>query len=163
MDDVLDPQLTKALCRYEVISTYIAARPKRGQKKKLLEQLATRQWTDEKGEPMKVEAETIRSWVRRYRKRGLAGLMDKPRARRGVQALTAKQVKLVCDLKSEVPERSLDRIITIAEEMKLIEPEVLKRSTLHRILQSKGLSARRCRVPDIKDLDRFETVAPKAL
>lgn len=159
-DNTLDPRLNKALCRYEVISGYIAAQPKRGQKKHFLEQLAARQWTDENGEPMKVEAETIRSWLRRYRKWGLSGLMDKTRPRRGVQALTAEQVELVCKLKREVPQRSLDRIITIAEQMKLIEPDVLKRSTLHRVLRAKGLSARRCQVPEVKDLDRFEAAEP---
>jgi transposase InsO family protein len=156
--DDRDLRLTKALRRYEVISGYIAAQPERGQKKKLLEQLAARQWTDERGEPMEVSAETIRSWVRRYRRGGLDGLKDKLRARRGVQRLTAEQAELVCDLKREVPERSLDRIIFIAEGMKLIEPGVLRRSTLHRVLQTQGLSARRCQVPDVKDLDRFEAV-----
>lgn len=161
MDDaILDPQLKKAICRYEVISPYLAARPKRGQKKQLLEQLAARMWTDEKGEPLKVEAETIRSWLRRYRHHGLTGLMDRPRARRGVQALTAEQVELVCDLKREVPERSLDRVIEIAEGMKLLDPGVLRRSTLHRVLQAQGLSARCCRVPDTQDLDRYESLLP---
>lgn len=163
MDEgILDPRLKKALCRYEVISSYIATQPKRGQRKKLLEDLAALQWTDERGEPMKVEAETIRSWLRRYRKWGLSGLMDKTRARRGVQSLSPEQVELVCQLKREVPERSLDRIITIAEEMKLIEPEVLRRSTLHRVLKAEGLSARRGRVPDAHDLDRYESLAPNA-
>ena len=157
--DDRDLRLERALRRYEVISPYIAAQPERGQKRKLLEQLAARRWTDERGEPMEVSAETIRSWVRRYRRGGLGGLKDKTRARRGVQALTAQQVELVYELKREVPERSLDRIISIAEGMKLIEPGVLRRSTLHRVLQAQGLSARRCQVPDVKDLDRFEAVA----
>jgi hypothetical protein len=60
-DDRFDPQLRKALCRYEVISAYVAARPRRGQKKRMLEQLAAREWKDEHGEPLKVEAETLRS------------------------------------------------------------------------------------------------------
>ena len=70
-EENVDPRLKKALCRYEVISAYIAARPGRGQKGSLLRKLASKQWTDEKGEPMKVEAETLRSWVRRYQKQGL--------------------------------------------------------------------------------------------
>jgi transposase InsO family protein len=37
---------------------------------------------------------------------------------------------------------------------------VLKRSTLHRVLKAEGLSARRCRVPDTKDLDRYESPVP---
>ncbi len=50
---------------------------------------------------MEVSAKTIRSWVRRYRREGLEGLKDKARARRGLQALTAEQVEMVCDLKRD--------------------------------------------------------------
>jgi len=159
-DEIFDPRQRKALCRYEAISAYVAARPKRGQRKKLLEQLAARQWTDERGEPMEVTAETLRSWARRYRKWGIEGLMDQPRARRGVQALSAEQVELVCQLKREVPARSLDRVIEIAEAMKLVEPGLVRRSTLHRVLKAEGLSARDCRVPDLHDLDRYESLVP---
>jgi transposase InsO family protein len=162
-DDRIDPQLRKALCRYEAISAYVAARPKRGQKKEMLEQLAARPWQDEHGEPLKVEAETLRSWARRYRKQGLAGLMDQPRSVQAVSALSPEQVALVCSLKREVPERSLDRIIEIAEGMKLVEPGVVRRSTLHRVLRRAGLSQRACRTPDSHDLDRFEAAFPSDL
>ena len=162
MDDV-EPELHKALMRYEVISAYLAMDPPRGQKKPLLKQLASRVWTGSDGEPLRVSAETIRVWVRRYRKKGLDGLRDKPRPARGCQALTAEQAELAVKLKREVPERSLDRLIAIMEDMKLIEPDVVKRSTLHRVLQSAGVSRLRGRVPDRQDLDRFEAEAPNAL
>lgn len=80
--DIIDPRLKKALCRYEAIRAYIAAQPGRGQKGPLLQKLAAKTWTDEQGEPMKVEPETLRVWVRRHQKRGLEGLMDKARTGR---------------------------------------------------------------------------------
>jgi transposase len=40
---------------------------------------------------MQVKAETLRSWLRRYRRGGIAGLIDKQRERRGVGVLTAEQ------------------------------------------------------------------------
>jgi transposase len=126
----------------------------------MLEQLAARTWTDEKGEPLRVAADTLRVWVRRYRQSGLEGLKDKLRPRRGIQALSLEQIELVCRLRREVPERSLDRLIAIAEEMKLVAPGLLTRSTVHRVLRAEGLSARACRVPDTQDLDRFEALAP---
>ena len=145
-----------ALIRYQVIAPYIAADPPRGQRGALRRQLADRVWTGPDGEPFTVAAETIRTWVRRYRSRGLAGLQDAPRARTGVQILTDEQQELVCRLKREVPERSLDRIIEIAEGLQLVEAGRLKRSTVHRVLKSRGISARGGRTPDRKDLDRFE-------
>jgi len=157
-----DPQAW-ALVRYQIISPYLAADPPRGQRGPLLRQLAARVWTGPDGEPNTFAAETLRVWVRRYRERGLAGLHDAPRARRGIQVLTDEQQDLVCRLKREVPERSLDRIIEIAEGLQLVQPGVLKRSTVHRVLQRRGLSARGARVPDRKDLDRFEADFPGAL
>jgi putative transposase len=80
-----------------------------------------------------------------------------------VQTLSDEQIELVCKLKRDVPERSLERIITIAEDTKMVEAGVLRRSTVHRVLQAHGLSARHSRVPDAKDLDRFEADCPNDL
>lgn len=158
-----DPRQQMALCRYQAISAYFALDPPRGKRKALLEELAARAWPGPDGEPLRASAETLRSWVRRYRRDGLAGLLDKHRSRRGVQALSREQVEKVIALKKEVPERSLDRLIRIAEETKLVEPGVLRRSTVHRILQHEGLSARPESESDTKDLDRFEALAPNDL
>ena len=71
------------------------------------------------GEPLRVSAETLRSWVRRYRKGGLPGLMDKPRPQRGVQALTPDAVTAQFDaLLGEL----VDRMVTEAEAVMLPQP-----------------------------------------
>ena len=158
-----DLRRAKALARYMVISAYLAIEPPRGQRRAVLEQLAGKVWEDGDGQPMEVQAETLRVWIRRYRRGGLDALEDKARTSRGIVALTDEQIELCCRLKREVPQRSLDRLIRIMEEMKLVEPGVVRRSTLHRALQREGLSARQCRVPDSDDLDRFEAAAPNDL
>lgn len=152
-----------ALCRYQAISAYLALDPPRGQRRQMLEQLAKRSWPGPDAEPLRVSAETLRSWIRRYRRRGLTGLMDKPRPQRGVQALSPEQVETVIALKREVPERSLDRIVRIAEQTGLLEPGVLSRSTLHRVLQGEGISGRPASASSTKDLDRFEALCPNDL
>ena len=70
--------------------------------------------------------------------------------------MTAEQQKLLVALKEEVPERSLDRILTIIEEMKLLDAGILSRSTLHRVLQGAGVSGRPKAPHNDTDLDRFE-------
>ena len=159
----LDARMAMAVFRYEVIASYLVADPPRGQRRPLLTRLADRPWVDPRGEPQRFSPETLRVWVRRYRKGGLSALMDRPRPQRGVQVLTAAQVELLCALKREVPARSLERIIEIAEDMKLIEPGLLKRSTVHRVLQAHDLSKRGNHLPDTQDLDRFEATHPNAL
>ena len=115
MKFVDDTGQEKALIRYQIISAYIALEPGRGRRGALLEQLAARVWTDTDGEKFQVAAETIRVWVRRYRKRGLLGLADKARPRHGVRVLSPEVIELACQLKRDVPARSLDRLLQILE------------------------------------------------
>ena len=161
--DDKDLRRAKALARYMIISAYLALEPPRGQRRAVLEQLAGKVWEDTDGQPMQVQAETLRVWIRRYRRGGLEALEDKTHPARGLVALSDEQVELACRLKREVPERSLDRLIRIMEDMELVEPGSVRRSTLHRALQREGLSARQCRVPDCNDLDRFEAATPNDL
>lgn len=158
-----DPRMKRALCRHEVVSRYLALKPRRGLKKKLLEKLSQETWSGPDGEPMQVSAETIRAWARRYRRSGLKGLMDKERTARGTKVLTEEQQDLVCAMKKEVPSRSIDRIIKIAEQTGKVEHGVLRRSTVHRTLKANGLSKRCLKTPDLADLDRFEADAPNDL
>ena len=147
-----------ALARYQAIAAYVALVPQRGERKILLEKLAARSWPSPDGSFFVASAETLRVWVRRYRNGGIAALQDKVPQKPGIHALNAKEIALFCDLKREVPARSLDRLIRIAEDLKLIEAGKASRSTVHRALRSENLSARRH--PDIKndDLDRYEVL-----
>jgi len=162
MEEEVDPRLAKALARYEVIAGYIADPPRRGMRTARRVMLANKVWTGADGEPLKVSAETLRTWIRKYRRKGLEGLMDKRQPRRGVQALSDDVIDMACKLKEEVPVRTLDRIICILEGLEMVEAGVVKRSTLHRALKARGLS-RTPVIPDSEDLDRFEAAAPNGL
>jgi len=152
-----------ALLRYQVISAYISLDPRRGGRTAVLQQLANKTWTLPDGRQVKFAAETLRGWVRLYRTGGLAALEDAPRARRGVQVLADDQIELVCRLKREQPSRSVERVIEVAEELELAPKGLLKRSTVHRVLQAHGLSARKRAETTVSDLDRFEAVASNDL
>jgi len=91
-----------------------------------------------------------------YRLGGFEALKDKPRRDKGIRAIPEELIKKACALKLEVPERSIERIITIMENMQLAPPGLLRRSTLHRALQARGLSARKLVIPDNQDLDRWQ-------
>lgn len=152
-----------ALARYQVIAAYIALVPARGGRRALLEQLAARSWTGPDGEAFTVSAETLRVWVRRYRTGGLDALRDAAAVAPGVRALSPEEVELFCTLKREVPARSLDRLIEIAEELALIERGKARRSTVHRALRAEDLSARRPARVSREDLDRFEAGFPNEI
>lgn len=149
-----------ALLRFQVVSAYLALEPARGDRGPLLVQLAARAWPTPDGELLRVRPETIRGWVRRFRKRGLGGLEDAPRAKRGEVALPPDLVEKLAALKRQVPERTLDHLIRVAEDVGLVEKGVVRRSTLHRALARRGISGRPTPERTVKDLDRFEAPAP---
>ena len=151
-----DPITKKALLRFQIISAYLAANPPRGKRRHMLEHLAAKTWFLESGEVFSVKPETIRYWLRMYRLGGFEALKDKPRKDKGVRAIPEDLIQKACKLKLEVPERSIERIITIMENLQLAPPGLLRRSTLHRALQARGLSARKLVIPDTRDLDRWQ-------
>lgn len=157
------PPSDLALLRYQAISAYLSLDPPRGQRAEILQQLAAKTWTLADGRQVQFAAETLRGWVRRFRQGGLAALEDAPRARPGVTVLTEAQKDLLCQLKRDVTSRSLDRIIEIAEETGKIPPGLLSRSTVHRVLQRRGLSKRKRGEASTDDLDRFEAAFPNDL
>jgi hypothetical protein len=150
-----DPIIEKALFRFQIISAYLAANPPRGKRRQLLEQLASKSWMLSSGQIVTVKVETIRYWLRLYRLGGFEALKDKLRSDRGVRAIPQELIDEVCKMKLQVPERSIERIITIMENLQLAPPGLLRRSTLHRALKARGLSKRKLTIPDRQDLDRL--------
>ena len=146
----------KALFRYQIISAFLAADPPRGSRYKLLEQLAAKQWVLEDGRTLIVQPETIRHWIRLYRTGGFEALKDVPRKDTGVRSIPGGLVEEACRLKKEVPERSIEQIITIMERMGKAPEGLLARSTLHRALRARGLSARSRKPPAHSSLGRFQ-------
>ena len=150
-----DRILQKALLRFKIISGYLAQNPPRGQRRAMLEHLSKKQWMLETGEIVRVKPDTIRYWIRLYRNGGFEALKDKPRSDKGCRAIPKEIIDTACSLKQQVPERTIDRIIAIMENMQLAPPGLVRRSTLHRALQAKGLSQRKLKPPEKRDLDRF--------
>ena len=151
----IDRSVQKALLRFKIISAYLAQNPPRGQRRAMLEHLSNKTWMLETGEIVRVKADTIRYWIRRYRNGGFEALKDKPRSDKGCRAIPKEYIQTACSLKQQVPERTIDRIIAIMENLQLSPPGLLRRSTLHRALQAKGLSQRKLKPPEKRDLDRF--------
>lgn len=149
-----------ALLRFQIVSAYLALEPARGDRGPLLRQLAARPWPGPDGTPLRFAPETIRGWVRRFRKGGLTALEDAPRPRRGEVVLPPETVELLAALKRQVPERTLDMLIRIAEETGQVPTGLVRRSTLHRALARRGLSGRPQPLRSDKDLDRYEAQAP---
>lgn len=149
-----------ALLRFQIVSAYLALEPARGDRGPLLQQLAARPWPGPDGTLLHFAPETIRGWVRRFRKGGLPALEDAPRPRRGEVALPPETVALLAALKRQVPTRTLDMLIHIAEDTGQVPPGLVRRSTLHRALARRGLSGRPKPERSDEDMDRYEAPYP---
>ena len=157
------PPSDKALLRYQAISAFIALDPPHGKRRATLELLAQRSWAAPDGRLVRFAPDTLKTWVRRYRLGGIEALEDAPRPKPGVRVLDDQHVETLVRLKRDVPERSIDRIIEIAEQSELLPAGLASRSTVHRVLAAHGVSGRPKPSTTTTDLDRFEALAPNDL
>jgi len=105
----------------------------------------------------RVAAETIRDWLKAYRKSGLDGLRPKVRGDEGQsRALPREIADLLLALKDEHSELSVQLLIREALATgKVPEGVVLAPSTVHRLLSRAGLMVKPKDAPNGKDHRRF--------
>ncbi len=104
----------------------------------------------------RVAAETIRDWLKSYRKAGFDGLKPQPRADLGESRAIPREIAdLVLTLKEEHRDASVRQVIAWAQESgKLPEGIRLKPTTVNRLLSRHGLMEREAPSGD-KDRRRF--------
>lgn len=93
----------------------------------------------------RVQAETLRYWLRAYRKGGFDALKPKPRKDAGTShALPAQVADLLCSLKEEKPTHSVQMLIRELRDQGHVEPDFpIAPSTAHRLLSRAGLMRKR--------------------
>jgi transposase InsO family protein len=106
---------------------------------------------------VRVAEETIRDWLKAYRRGGLDSLMPRLRTDRGQsRALPRELSDLLVSIKDEKPELSVQLVIREAiARGKVPEGLPLAPSTVHRLLSRAGLMAKRPGEPSSKDHRRF--------
>ena len=108
----------------------------------------------------RVAAETLRGWLRAYRRGGFDALLPRQRADHGsARAIPPAVSDLLCQLKDDEPKLTLTALIkkARAEHPALVTDEVrLAESTVHRLLARRGLMKKRPDEPTTKDRRRFE-------
>ena len=106
---------------------------------------------------VRVAEETIRDWLKAYRKGGLDALAPKARADHGQsRALPRELADLLVSIKDEKPDLSVQLVIREALAAgKVPEGLPLAPSTVHRLLSRAGLMAKRPDQPTSKDHRRF--------
>lgn len=139
MDDKMREEI--ALFRHQVIAPVVAQELDARTAAAVLRELAGQEYRIPHSQKTRIGLRTLRRWVSAYRAGGLEALRpqvrnDKARPR----VLDPAIVELACDLRREVPERSVRQIITILELSGKVAPGTVKRSTLADHLVRRGFS-----------------------
>jgi len=158
--DIDEPRREIALFRYGVIADIAHHAPHHRGLYKLLVEKADREYTIPGSLRRRVAAETIRGWLRAYRRGGFDALVPRMRADHGsTRSIPTQVVDLLCQLKDDDASLTIPSLIKVAREQHavVVTDEVkLPESTVHRLLARRGLMKRRKEEPTSKDRRRFE-------
>jgi transposase InsO family protein len=125
-----------AMFRYGVISDLVSAELERGEQKRLLLEKAGRQWRLPNEALATYSVNTLRAWVRDYRRGGVDLLKPQPRRDRGQSRAFPEEVRRVlAQARQEHPEWGVREIVTQVREAGLVLPDQpLPLSTLYRCI-----------------------------
>ncbi len=140
-DTDCDHRHAVALFRYGLIADLVRLEPGSKGLYAQIKQKAAAEYTIPGSTRNRVAAETLRDWLKRYRRGGFEALLPKPRADRGQsRSLPPEVVDVLLEIKEDNPKLSVQLVIREA----LKRPEVpealpLPASTVHRLLDRHGL------------------------
>lgn len=123
-----------AVKRHEMISPLLMPGLDEAEKRRIRSEILEREGISER---------TLRRYIASYRDYGFHGLMPMERCDAGgIKAVPEEVLKRAAEIKKELPERSVRRVIRILEGEGVIAKDELSRSTLSRHLKDMGLSTR---------------------
>jgi len=130
-----------ALFRLAVLGPLVSRdRLEHGELKRLIRELAGRDYDIPGTERGRIGEKTIEAWYYAWRREGIEALTPRPRSDRGQSKLPAAIQAAILEAKRDNPRRSIDSLILLMEHSGLAARGTLPRSSVHRLLQGHGLS-----------------------
>ncbi|MEE8567601.1 MAG: DDE-type integrase/transposase/recombinase [Anaerolineales bacterium] len=115
-------------------------RLERGELKRLIRELASRDYDIPGSARRDIGEKTIEAWFYAWRRGGIDALTPKPRSDRGQSRLPIEVQDAILDAKRDKPRRSIDQLIVLLEKSCQAPRGTIPRSSVHRLLQRHGLS-----------------------
>lgn len=137
------PELIAA-ARYALIAPIVSRQTPLapGEMKAWLAEASRRVYDVPGSRPRTVSIRTLERYVEAYRKGGWEALKPRARSSKGRCRISGDVLEKAKQLRRERPERSVEQIVFLLEESKLVSPGTLAPSTLARHLRQAGLSRR---------------------
>jgi len=130
-----------ALFRLSVLGPLVSRdRLARGELKRLIRELAGRDYDIPGSGRRCIGEKTIEAWFYAWRRAGIGALAPKPRSDRGRCRLEPGVQEAILDAKRDNPRRSIDQLIALVEHSGQAPHGTVPRSSVHRLLQRHGLS-----------------------
>jgi transposase InsO family protein len=143
-----DDKQAVALWRLGVLGPLTSARLEHGDRRRYFAEAASRTHERPDGTRVQLSARTIESWYYAWCRGGFRALFPEDREDHGKsRAIPSEIADHVLRAKRERPRRSIRRIIRMLERAGIVRAGQLRRSTVHRLLLSHGVSARPLRGP----------------
>lgn len=155
-----------ATFRFGVISDFVVAHQLgRGERERLLQEKAERQWQIPYSPRTRISVSTLASWIRRYERSGgkLESLYPQGRGDRGQsRVLDEEAAQMLVKLRRELPRAPVRFLIEELRQRKVVDAWVrVSPTTVYRFLKAQGLGDVPEGVP--KDRRRFEAEFPNDL
>jgi transposase InsO family protein len=132
-----------ALWRIGVLGPLVSARVEHGDIREHVADIVKREHRKPEGQFVELGASTIERWYYEYKREGFEALHPTSRSDCGKsKVITGRVADLILRAKQDKPRRSIKIIIRMLERAKVVKPGELTRSTVHRFLQSAGISNR---------------------
>jgi putative transposase len=152
-----DHRQAVALFRYGVIADLVHLPPGSAGITERLRAKASKDYVIPASPRTRVAVETIRDWLKRYRRGGFDALLPKPRADRGQpRRLPDTVAEALIAIKEQHPKLSVRRVIERARASGQIPADLAPpSSTVHRLLTREGLMVKKTDTPTGADRRRF--------
>jgi putative transposase len=143
-----DEKRAIALWRMSILGPLVSARLEHGDRQRYFDETASRTHQRPDGQYVELSPRTIEDWFYEFRRGGFEALFPRDRNDAGrSRAIRPEVIELILKAKRERPRRSIRRIIRMLERSGAVHKGELSRSSVHRLLAVRGISARPLRGP----------------
>lgn len=130
-----------ALFRLSVIGQLVSREQlQRGELQQIIRELAQRDYAIPGSRRTQLGEKTIQAWYYNWLKGGIEALVPQIRTDRGLSKLAPEVQEAILNAKRENPRRSIRQLQQLLETAGVVADNVLSRSSIHRLLQTHGIS-----------------------